>query len=157
MWRRGRTAVPLSPHYCSGVLRVPFSDVELIAYLDEALAAERMAAVELELRGSQELRDRLQAVMGRRNAGVHSLGEIWREERVSCPSRDEWGAYLLGVLSPDQEDYYQFHLQTLGCRHCQANVSDLRDQASEETATVRETRRGRYLQSSAGRLKRQDP
>ena len=50
---------------------------------------DRMAAIEEALRGSDDLQKRLTAINGRRDAGVHSLGEIWRRHRLSCPSREQ--------------------------------------------------------------------
>jgi hypothetical protein len=44
----------------------------------------------------------LEAINGRRDAGVHSLGEIWRRNRVSCPTRQQLGSFLLGILSDEQ-------------------------------------------------------
>ena len=82
-----------------------FSNSELEAYLDEALPTERMAAIEDALRNDGELQKRITAVNGRRDAGVHSLGEIWRRHRLSCPSRQQLGSFLLGVLSPEEAEY----------------------------------------------------
>src|SRR4249919_637610 len=93
-----------------------FSKSELEAYLDEALPIERMAAIEEALRSSEELQKRLAAVNGRRDAGVHSLGEIWRRHRLSCPSRQQLGSHLLGILSGEEADYIKFHIETIGCR-----------------------------------------
>ena len=112
-----------------------------------------MAEIEKSLRNDEGLRKRLAAVMGRRDAGVHSLAEIWRTHRVTCPSRDEWGAYLMGVCPEDQEDYYRFHLDELGCRWCQANVQDLKDRAERHTDVEVHQRRTRYFQSSIGHMK----
>ena len=66
-----------------------FTNSELEAFLDEALPIERMTAIEEALRSSDDLQSRLAAVNGRRDAGVHSLGEIWRRHRLSCPSRQQ--------------------------------------------------------------------
>src|SRR5215213_8623859 len=107
-----------------------FSNSELEAYLDEALPTERMAAIEEALRNSEDLQKRLAAVNGRRDAGVHSLGEIWRRHRLSCPSRQQLGSHLLGVLSREEADYIMFHIETIGCRYCTASVSDLESQQS---------------------------
>ena len=60
-----------------------FSTTQLEAFLDEALPPERMAAIEEALRTDAELQKRLVAINGRRDAGVHSLGEIWRRNRLS--------------------------------------------------------------------------
>jgi len=66
-----------------------FSISELEAFLDESLPVERMTAIEDALRADEELQKRLAAINGRRDAGVHSLGEIWRRHRLSCPSREQ--------------------------------------------------------------------
>ena len=126
---------------------------DLQAYLDEALAPAEMAAIELELRKKPELLQQLAAINARRDAGVHSVGEIWRRQRLSCPAREQLGSYLLGALDPGNAEYIDFHLQKIGCRYCQANLDDLRRQ-QQETAEVVKTRRTKYFQSTAGQLRR---
>ncbi|MFO0896701.1 MAG: hypothetical protein U0836_04650 [Pirellulales bacterium] len=130
----------------------PITAAELEAYLDEALPADRMAEIEHQLRADVALLDALRTTSGRRDAGVHSLGEIWRRHRLSCPSRDELGSFLLGVLPPEQERHLALHLETVGCRYCQSNLQDLRSRQAE-AAEVSTARRKRYFQSSAGYLK----
>jgi hypothetical protein len=125
---------------------------ELQAYLDEALAPAEMAAIEVELRKKPELLKQLAAINARRDAGVHSVGEIWRRERLSCPTREQLGSYLLGALNQPHSQYIDFHLQTVGCRFCQANLEDLRRQQQETAETVK-TRRTKYFQSTAGHLR----
>jgi len=125
---------------------------DLQAYLDEALAPAEMAAIEVELRKKPELLKQLAAINGRRDAGVHSVGEIWRRQRLSCPSREQLGSYLLGALDQEHSHYIDFHLQTIGCRYCQANLEDLRRQQQETAETVK-TRRTKYFQSTAGHLR----
>jgi hypothetical protein len=131
-----------------------FSNAELEAYLDEALPAEKMAAIEEALRHDAALQSRLTATNGRRDAGVHSLGEIWRRHRLSCPSREQLGSFLLGVLPADASDYVQFHLDVISCRYCAASVDDLRRQQSTAESGQAQQRRHRYFQSSAGHLPR---
>ena len=127
------------------------SDLE--AYLDEALPAAEMARVEQALRADQDLNRRLAAIHARRNAGVHSLGEIWRGEQLTCPSRDVLGSYLLGALDLALSEYVAFHLDEIGCRWCLANLGDLRNRLAEAPRTA-EARRRRYFESSVGRLRR---
>ncbi len=131
-----------------------FTTTDLEAYLDESLPSEKMAAIEEALRRNQELQKRLMAVNGRRDAGVHSLGEIWRRHRVSCPSRQELGSYLMGVLPKGATDYVKFHLETIECRYCNASVCDLRAQQAAAEAGAAERRRQKYFQSSAGYLRK---
>ena len=125
----------------------------LEAYLDEALPAEDMARVEESLRKDPALLEQLAAINARRDAGVHSLGEIWRRGRLSCPSREQLGASLLGTLPKATAQYVRFHIEKVGCRLCQANLKDLDNQQAEAAETV-QTRRRRYFQSSAGYLAR---
>jgi hypothetical protein len=133
-----------------------FSNAELEAYLDEALPIERMTAIEEALRKDAALEQRLATTNGRRDAGLHSVGEIWRRHRLSCPSREQLGSFLLGVLPADAADYVQFHLQSIECRYCAASLEDLRAQQSAADAGQIQQRRQRYFQSSAGYLRRDD-
>lgn len=132
-----------------------FTQAELEAFLDEALTAEEMSAIEQTLRSDKQLTVQLAAIVNRRGGGMHSIGDIWRRHRLSCPTREQLGSYLLGVLDGDVEEYVRFHLQTIGCRACQASLDDLKLQQAD-AAEVRETRRRRYFQSSAGLLRRPD-
>jgi len=130
-----------------------FSTTQLEAYLDEALPVPEMAEMEMSLRESPELGQQLADVNARRDAGVHSLGEIWRRHRLTCPTREQLGNHLLGVLSTDLADYVKFHLQQVQCRHCLANLADLENRQRESADQV-ESRRRKYFQSSAGYLSR---
>jgi hypothetical protein len=129
-----------------------FTQAELEAYLDEALTPAEMAEVEAQIRQRDDLMQRLQAILNRRDAGLHSLGEIWRRHRISCIDRETLGSYLLGVLAAEHAAYVRFHLQQIGCRLCQANVDDLR-QRQLQLADAGQRQR-RYFQSSAGYLQR---
>jgi len=129
-----------------------FTPAELEAYLDEALPADQMAAVEEVLRRDPQLLRHLTAINARRDAGVHSLGEIWRRGRLSCPSRQQLANHLLGILPDDEADYVRFHLATIGCRYCQANAHDLEAQAAGSEQA--QPRRQKFFQSSAGHLRR---
>jgi hypothetical protein len=129
-----------------------FSNSELEAFLDESLPSEQMAAIEDALRQDEKLQKQLTAINGRRDAGVHSLGDIWRRHRLSCPSREQLGSYLLGVLPRDAADYTKFHVETIQCRYCEASIADLKSQATAESESTR--RRHRYFQSSVGHLRK---
>ena len=126
-----------------------FTDAELLAYLDEGLPVERMAAVENALRASANLRNRTAALRLQRDEQGHSVGDIWRRGRLSCPTRHQLGSYLLGALPTELAQYFRFHLETVGCRYCAANLDDLRQSASQGTAETAQ-RRQKYFQSSAG-------
>ncbi len=133
------------------------SPTDLAAYLDEALPGDAMAAIEEALRGDAKLTAQLAAIIERRDAGMHSLGDIWRRYRLSCPTREQLGSHLLQILSDEEAAYVAFHLETIGCRFCQANFDDLKAQHAETTgkdSTQRtQARRRKYFQSSAGHLR----
>ncbi len=130
----------------------PIRQSDLDAYLDEALPPDEMARIELALREDPELVRQLSAINARRDAGVHSLGQIWRRHRLSCPTREQLGSYLMGALPDASADYLTFHLEKVGCRYCRANLADLEKLEAETPDTV-QTRRQKYFQSSAGYLR----
>ena len=138
-------------------MTIELTAADLEAYLDEALPIQQLAAVEEALRERPELVDQIATLAGRRDAGVHSLGAIWRRHRLTCPSREQLGSFLLGVLDPDHSAYLQFHLDEVGCRYCNASVEDLRGQHAAADTLASESRRSKYFQSSAGYLAPEDP
>ena len=123
----------------------------LSCYLDDALGESESAEIEQELRKSEPLRQQLKQIIQERDRGEHSVGAIWRRQRLSCLPREQLGSYLLGVLEDDVQDYVQFHLQTIGCAYCLANLADLQTQQQDGDGQVKK-RRKRYFQSSAGLL-----
>ena len=128
-----------------------YSQSDLEAYLDEALPSGEMARIEKRLRKDSELIRQLASIHAHRSAGVHSLGDVWRREHLSCPGREQLGSFLLGVLPDEVAEYIAFHLEVVGCRFCQANLIDLKNQQVEQDdATL--ARRRRYFQTSAGYL-----
>jgi hypothetical protein len=129
----------------------PLRQSELEAYLDEALPSEEMARIEHVLRRDPGYVDQLAAINARRNAGMHTLGEIWRRHRLGCPSREQLGSYLLGALPDEEAAHVAFHVEVVGCRLCRASLTDLGNREKEAPHEV-ETRRRKYFQSSAGYL-----
>lgn len=94
-------------------------------YLHDALPEAELAAVEKSLRSSPELQQLLTEVREDEDRGEHTPGAIWRRERVSCPTRDQLGGYLLGAGDSDLLEYIEFHIDVIGCPYCQANLDDL--------------------------------
>jgi hypothetical protein len=134
--------------------RREITPAEWEAYLDEALPAEEMAELEQRLREDPRARDQLAEILSRRDAGVHSLGSLWRHNRVSCPNREELGSYVLGVADEDLAAYIHFHLTVVGCRYCQAEIDEFLE-SSGEKAEARQARCRRIFQSSASVLRSQ--
>jgi len=80
------------------------------------------------------------------------LTDIWKLQRFSCPKRSTIGAFLLGTLDDQWRRYVDFHVNTLGCTFCMANLEDLRT----ENAKSQSTRfRARIMESTAGFLQKQ--
>jgi hypothetical protein len=128
----------------------PIGDEVLRNYLADALPAEESARVEKALRDSAELRGRLENVrQNREDWQLHSLGAIWRRTRLTCPSRQQLGSYLLDVLESRLAEYITFHLEVVECPFCQANLSDLKAQSEAGSAMhSSKSRQRRFLHSS---------
>ena len=124
---------------------------QLECYLDDALGDAETARIEQALRGSPAMQKMLRALMQERDRGEHSLGAIWRRQRLSCPTRDQLGSYLLQALLEAEQDYVEFHLKTVACAFCLANLADLQTLHKEPAPKARDRRR-RIFESSAGYL-----
>jgi hypothetical protein len=120
---------------------------QLHAYLDDALEDAETARIEKLLRASSALQAKLKQARDERDRGEHSLGAVWRRERLSCLTREQLSSYLHGVLDGDIRRYIDFHLQTIACPCCLANLDDLREKQAESATQTR--RRRRYLETSA--------
>lgn len=135
---------------------VPPNRYALIGYLEEALPAEEMARIEELLRQSEEWREALLEVRDDVDLGEHSVATIWRRQRLTCPARETLGAWSIGALVPDEADYVEFHLKVIGCRWCQANLSDV-ESSQQNAADEPKRRRLRFFESSVGMLPKKDP
>ena len=121
-------------------------------YLNDALPDAELSAVEKAVREVPAVQALFNQVRQEADRGEHSVGAVWRRERLSCPTREQLGGFLLQALDPDLLEYVEFHLQTVGCAYCLANLDDLKRLQAEPTET-RTTRRRRIVNSSAGLLR----
>ena len=126
----------------------------LRAYIDDVLSDAETARVEQVLRQNEALRARLRDAIQERDRGDHSVGAIWRRDRLTCPTREQLGSYLLAVLDDGHHSYVEFHLKVIACPGCLANLADIQDHQTGEPPHAK-TRRKRYFQSSAGLLQKQ--
>ena len=133
-----------------------FTDAELEAYLDEGLDPTRAAELEEGLKMDRELLRRLSHINSRRDAGIHTLGEIWRRNQVAVPTREQMGNFILGVSTAEEVDYIRFRMDVLKCRVTVALHDDLKEQQIENDAEKSASRRSKIFQSSAGLLKKKD-
>ena len=99
-----------------------------------------------------DLQRRAAGLISERDQGTLTVGEVWRRHHLSCPGRHELGSYLLGASDEGASEYIRFHLDTIGCRTCQANIEDLRQAQATTPETIE--RRQRIFASSVSRLKR---
>ena len=126
----------------------------LASYLEDALSDAQIAEVEQQLRKSDTLRQQLRLIQQERDRGEHTVGAIWRRHSLSCPDREKLGSFLLGVLEDEEQEYIEFHLRTIGCAFCQANLTDLQNKQKDSPQVQK--RRRRYFESSAGLLNKRD-
>lgn len=125
-----------------------FTDAELRAYLDEQLPVSRSLELESAVRSDPGIRQRLTQLLVEGEDADLSLGTIWRRRRLSCPPRSTWALYLAQGLGDGLKQYLEFHLQTIGCRYCAANLQDLR----EHHGTADHQRTRRLFETSLGQL-----
>lgn len=126
----------------------------LVGYLEEALPLDAMTHVEERLRNSSQWREALVSLRDELDFGEHSLATIWRRQRLTCPTRELLGAFLLDGLVPDEAEYVRFHLEIVGCRWCEANLEDVRSSSIKGTEQKEPSagRRRRFFESSVGYL-----
>ena len=126
-------------------------DADLLGFLDELLPPERSAAIEQTLRTSPELQQRAAGLLRSRDRGAHTLADIWRRHRLSCPDRDRLGAYLLGTLPEADASLIELHLEAVGCRWCRAERDSLLEARTDADRSETTQRRERLFESSIGR------
>jgi RNA polymerase sigma factor (sigma-70 family) len=75
------------------------------------------------------------------------LIRVWESERPSCPKRTTLGKFTLGILPQRWTEYVSFHVETLGCSFCNANLDEFRsDSSPDQQDDIRE----RLFQSTIG-------
>lgn len=117
-------------------------DEKQVALIKHRVLKKVRAHVQRSLRGGSDVEDEHQI-------SDDLLTEIWEQMRPSCPKRSTIGAWVLGSLEEPWSSYVCFHVETLGCRFCQANVEDLRKQTADDGPRLRK----RILDSTIGFLR----
>lgn len=83
-----------------------------------------------------------------------TIARVWRHGRLSCLKRSTIGSYLLGVLEEPWQSYTTFHLETVQCLMCRANLEDL--SAESEQVGPGNALGQKMFQSSVGFLSHHD-
>ena len=78
-----------------------------------------------------------------------TFSRVWRQRRLSCLKRSTIGSYLLGVLDEPWLSYTSFHLDTVRCLMCRANLDDLAEESESQPDNQRSEE---MFQSSVGFL-----
>src|SRR6186997_946447 len=107
-----------------------FTRETMRAFIQEALPEAEMAAVEKIARDNPVVQALHRELLDLMDAGEHSVGGVWRRNRLTCPNREQLGSYHLGSGDADWWQYIEFHIKTVGCELCLANLEDLRQQQS---------------------------
>ena len=136
-------------------MKTEFTDAELEAYLDEGLDPKRAADLEVAMSADQGLLARLSHINGRRDAGIHTLGEIWRRNQIGVPTLEHMSNHLLGLLSKEESDYIMFRMDVLRCPYTIAMYKDLSAKKDGDN-DLSKTRRTKFFNSSAGLLRKKD-
>ena len=69
------------------------------------------------------------------------LSEIWFRDHISCPHGAHLAGYRASTLEADALEYVSFHVEELGCPHCQARLEQGVLEGSEEgRQTMRRSR-----------------
>jgi hypothetical protein len=131
-----------------------FSDADLESYLDETLHPDLAAELEQLLKKDKQLIARLSHINSRRDAGVHTLGEIWRRNQIGVPTREQMTEFLNGTLDSDHADYIRFRLEVLKCRYTIAQRDDLASHSGKKDQPQSANRRRKYFDSSANLLQK---
>ena len=137
-------------------MRTEFTDADLEAYLDEMLDPEDAVEVERALRKKDKLLQRLSYINSRREAGIHTLGEIWRRNQIGVPSVDEMAKFIKGFLADEHAAYINFRMKTLKCRYTIAMFHDLQEHQVQGQPSESESRRRKHFDSSASLLEKKD-
>ena len=97
----------------------------------------------------------MEAVRDQVDRGEHSFGAIWRRERLSCPGREQLTQFLHGLLADELQKYVDFHLHTIACPYCLANLDDLKEKQQESTPQTKK-RRQKIFDTSLNRIDGKD-
>jgi hypothetical protein len=123
---------------------------------------DEVAAAGIKFRALRKIRELLRARPGAEEvaASLDGISEeadapmdvqvVWKERRVSCPSRHWIARWLDEALAPDVARFMAFHVDELGCEWCEANRDDLQRAGEEGRDEVLDALRGssiRYLRS----------
>jgi RNA polymerase sigma-70 factor (ECF subfamily) len=108
--------------------------------VDKTLGRDEKAVAGVKFRALARLREHLDALDAedrgllddKQISSETTISQVWRERRLSCLKRSTIGSYLLGVLDEPWYSYTRFHLETVGCLMCRANLADLEAEGEQQ-------------------------
>ena len=113
---------------------LPITSELIREFLRETLSTERMAMVERAARDDPKVVALIASERESMERGDHSLGAMWQEHQLSCPTRQQLGGYVIEAGDKDYFEYVEFHLNVIECGICHANLDDLKTQAASKKA-----------------------
>ena len=125
----------------------------LRAFATDSLPEAETAGVEKLIRDDPAVGKLYAQVREEEERGEHSVGAIWRRSHVSCPTLAQLGGYLMQAMDDELFDYIEFHLKTVGCSYCAANLEDQKHKQAGAAGDGAKTRRKKIVHSTAGVLK----
>lgn len=124
---------------------------ELLGRDEKAIAGVKFRALDRLREFVDELASEDRGLLEGELSSEATICKIWRERRLSCLKRSTIGSYLLGVLEEPWQSYTAFHLETVRCLMCRANLDDL---SSESGPSGSPQLAEQMFQSSVGFLSR---
>ena len=104
-------------------------------------------------RSIKQIRDRIASIPGDPSSEEFEnlLTDIWKLQRFSCPKRSTIGAFFLGTLDKAWHNYIDFHINTIGCQFCLANLEDIKTESARKQKSQLQAR---IMQSTVGFLQK---
>lgn len=94
----------------------------------EAVERDELSeALQDHIRSCHACADVLTALRDESDGLTICVGSLWVKERITCPHADILLGFVNDGLDPEEKDYIAFHLDTIECPHCQAEVQRLED------------------------------
>ncbi|MFG0289281.1 MAG: RNA polymerase sigma factor [Rhodopirellula sp. JB044] len=129
----------LRNHQIAELMTLPANDIAVVKH-------RFIQRLQRQIASGGELGSEVPSETSRINA---DLAAAWEFNRPTCPKRSTLGRYMLSILPSSWQDFVNFHVETLGCRYCRANLFEMQNTSGPQP------RDERMFQSTIGFLKRE--